>query len=195
MCMRTSAALAGRLQDSFVAMLPRIVATARRRFRDLDEATRQDAVSETIGIVWSWCRRLQERGKAFDQFTSVIIEMAIRHVMCGRRVATDESARDAMSITAQRRHGFRTSRLGDLSEAVEDSVKSSPPDAAAFRVDFGEFLSSLDDRRQKIIRLMAKREPTSALARQFNVSPGRISQLRREFEQQWEQYQEGAVAA
>jgi hypothetical protein len=39
-----------------------------------------------------------------------------------------------------------------------------------------------------MIRRMARNERTKDLAKQFKVSPGRISQMRREFKQGWARY-------
>jgi hypothetical protein len=39
-----------------------------------------------------------------------------------------------------------------------------------------------------MIRAMALNERTKDLSRRFRVSPSRISQLRREFHQDWEQF-------
>ena len=41
---------------------------------------------------------------------------------------------------------------------------------------------------------LALGEQTAAVARQFGVSPGRISQLRVDFRKNWEQFQAGCIA-
>jgi DNA-directed RNA polymerase sigma subunit (sigma70/sigma32) len=63
-----------------------------------------------------------------------------------------------------------------------------------FRLDFKDWLRSLTPRERRIIRAMARNERTKDLSRQFEVSPGRISQMRREFKEGWERFGEGATA-
>jgi len=62
------------------------------------------------------------------------------------------------------------------------------PEQVAFRLDFASWLQSLTPRERRLIQAMAQNERTKDLARAFEVSPGRISQLRREFEQGWKHF-------
>jgi hypothetical protein len=54
-----------------------------------------------------------------------------------------------------------------------------------FRIDFPAWLKTLTGRERRMIRLMARNERTLDLSRQFELSPARISQLRREFRDDW----------
>jgi hypothetical protein len=57
-----------------------------------------------------------------------------------------------------------------------------------FRLDWPAWLRTRTDRDRRIIGAMALSERTQALARMFGLSPGRVSQLRREFHADWEQF-------
>jgi DNA-directed RNA polymerase specialized sigma subunit len=57
-----------------------------------------------------------------------------------------------------------------------------------FRLDFAAWLRSLTARERQIIRAMLRNERTQDLAQRFHLSQARISQLRREFHQDWERY-------
>ena len=59
------------------------------------------------------------------------------------------------------------------------------PDQAAFRIDFADWLETLTPRERRLIRAMAQNEQTKELSRTFEVSPARISQLRRQFQEGW----------
>ncbi|MGD0461559.1 MAG: helix-turn-helix domain-containing protein [Tepidisphaeraceae bacterium] len=59
------------------------------------------------------------------------------------------------------------------------------PDLAAFRIDFPRWLRMLTGRDRKIVYALTSGERTSAVAERFGLSEGRVSQLRRKFEQLW----------
>jgi hypothetical protein len=53
----------------------------------------------------------------------------------------------------------------------------------------GSVGASLRRRDRKILDALAGGERTADAARRFKISPGRMSQLRRESEQSWERFQ------
>lgn len=57
-----------------------------------------------------------------------------------------------------------------------------------FRCDFPDWLTTHSRRDRSIAIEMAKGEKTKVLARRFRLSPARLSQLRREFHDDWEQF-------
>lgn len=193
--------------STFLALLPRVELHARISFAHVKcPATRADKVAECVALAWHWYARLNERGKDVNQFVMVFVYLVARAVKSGRRVAGMEKARDVMSEQAQRRHSFTVERLpascsathhelyGDPNgqgrhDAWEDRLRDNtvtPPDEqAAFRIDFAAWLKSLTPRERRMIRAMALNERTLDLARQFDVSPARISQMRREFHDDW----------
>ena len=62
------------------------------------------------------------------------------------------------------------------------------PDQAAFRVDFPAWLSTRTERDRRIIDDMMMNERTDALADWFGLSPARVSQLRREYCDDWRRF-------
>jgi hypothetical protein len=193
--------------SAFLALLPRIELHARITFNRVKcPATREDRVAECIAVAWKWYARLNERGKDVNQFVMVFVSLVARAVKSGRRVAGMEKAKDVMSEQAQRRHGFTVERLpasssatheelyGDPNgqrrhdaweERLRDNTVTPPDEQAAFRIDFMAWLRSLTPRERRLVRAMAMNERTQDLARQFDVSSARISQLRREFRDGW----------
>jgi len=74
--------------------------------------------------------------------------------------------------------------------------RASIPDVAAFRIDFARWLGSLSPRDQQIITGLISGETVAALAGQWHITPGRISQLRHYYERHWRLFQgEVGVAA
>jgi hypothetical protein len=98
-----------------------------------------------------------------------------------------------MSTSTQRKRGFAVgslrelgARLGSpLAEALEDNTISPVLDQVAFRLDFPAWRRTRSERDRRIIDTMMTGESTAKLARLFGVSSARISQLRREFHQDW----------
>ncbi len=105
-----------------------------------------------------------------------------------------------LSSTAQRRHSFVVGKLPDfstlsenpLAEALIENTRTPVDEQVAFRIDFPEWRGSHEDRDRRLIDAMAQRERTLDLAKQFRLSPARISQKRREFMESWECFGEGS---
>lgn len=66
----------------------------------------------------------------------------------------------------------------------------NPADRAALRIDFAAFMRSLSLRELALLVAFASGERTQDLAKRFRLSPGRISQYRRYFIEQWERFTE-----
>jgi hypothetical protein len=75
-----------------------------------------------------------------------------------------------------------------MEERLADNTVTPPPDQAAFRIDFGAWLKTLTPRERRIIRAMAMSERTKDLSRRFELTPGRISQMRRDFRDDWRRF-------
>lgn len=196
------------LQTRFLAIMPRIEDQVRFYFRSLRCAVhRAECIAEALALAWKWFCRLVARGKDVTQFVSTLASLAARAVRAGRRVCGQEKAKDVMNPVTQRRHGFKveplpSSRrsheaLGDvggqrlldtMEERLHDNTRTPPPDQAAFRIDFPVWLKTLTPRERKIIRAMSMSERTKDLSQKFHVSPGRISQMRRDFRDDWRRF-------
>ena len=66
---------------------------------------------------------------------------------------------------------------------------SARPTRPAFRVDFEDWLASLPARDRRVAELLATGEMTQEVARMVGISPGRVSQLRRELAESWQEFQ------
>jgi hypothetical protein len=185
-----------RRQSGFLRLLPRIELHARVYFRHLKCPHRKaEAIAEVVALSWKWFLRLAEKGKDAGQFPTALASFAARAVKSGRRLCGQERAREAMSSQAQQRHHFMVGKLPDfstlrenpLAEALAENTVSPVPDQVAFRVDFPRWRRSRSRDRRVIDALMAGGR-TLDVARHFNISPGRVSQLRRVFAADWERF-------
>jgi hypothetical protein len=193
------------LQSRFLAILPRIQARARIYFRDIKCAFRKaDLVSEVVAVSWKWFTRLLRRGKDARRFVNALATLAARAVRCGRRACGQERSNDVLNPVAQRRHNFVVQSISPtrqsldatrghwledvIAERLVDNTITPPPEQAAFRIDFPRWMKTLSVRERRILRAMSRNEKTKDLSRKFEVSAGRISQIRREFHDGWSRF-------
>jgi hypothetical protein len=189
----------GDLHSSFLALTPRIEKHARIFFRDVVcPHRRQDAISETLALAWLWFVRLTRRGKDVKSFAATLAALAARNVSRGRRLCGQDTAKDVMSPVAQRRYRFSVGPLPHsaiLSDALTDNTVTPPDEQAGFRIDFGEWQSTYGERDRKIMDDLMVGERLTHLSRRFGLSPGRVSQLRRAYCEDWHRFQGEAVPA
>ncbi len=186
------------LQASFIAIvLPRVLSHGRVCFRGIKCPHRQqDAIQDMIGLAWQWHLRLAEKGKDSTRFPTALATYAARAVKSGRRLVGQERSKDVLSPLAQQRHHFAVRRLPDfetlsdnpLIEALADNTKSPPDETVCFKLDFTAWLASLTNRDRSIAENLMIGGRTIDVAREYGLSAGRISQMRREFCQDWQTY-------
>jgi len=63
------------------------------------------------------------------------------------------------------------------------------------KIDFTEWLKTLPYRIRRIAKLLATGEQTHIVAEKFNLSAGRISQIRKELLETWKGFQGESVPA
>ena len=86
-------------------------------------------------------------------------------------------------------NGKLSERWGEWKEILLEDRKAGPADTAAARIDIAAWLESLPKKKRRIAALLATGETTKRTAKKFHVSPGRISQTRRELQQAWQEFQ------
>lgn len=196
----------GALQAHFMQFVDRIRLHAEinaRRYRC--PGRKEDFVAEVIAVSWRWFLRCVEQGKDVDSFVMMLATYAVKHVRCGRRLCGQERAKDVFSGRTQASKGFvviplpgcRHSRddvyckpsgqrdADYIEEALRDNTQCEPPETAAFRCDFPQWMAGYDQRKRDIVEAMIMGDATQDIAARFGLSPGRISQMRREFCDGW----------
>ena len=184
-------------QASFLVMLPLIETHARLVFRRLDPEARDDAVQEVLANAFVAFARLVERQRADEAYPSALARFAVAQFRDGRRVGNRMNVRDVLSPYAQKRKRIPVERLdrfdetrGEWMEAVVEDHRTPVVDQVAFRCDFPDWLKSLPARTRRIVQELALGHSTSDVAKRFGVTPGRISQMRREMHESWQEFQD-----
>ena len=63
------------------------------------------------------------------------------------------------------------------------------PDQVIFRNDFPAWLRTRTERDRRVAQDLMVGERTKNVARKFGMSPGRVSQLRRDFHEDWQRFE------
>jgi hypothetical protein len=188
----TASALGAR----FLLLLPAIREQARFAFRNERPERRQELIAETIANAFVAFVRLVNRGLDDLIYPTPLTTYAVKQVRAGRRTGSRLNVRDVSSPYAQRAKHFTLSRL-DRYDAQNDEWReiliedrhAGPAQTAAARLDIGAWFATLPRKKRRIAATLATGEATTKAARKFRVSPGRISQLRREFQDSWADFQ------
>jgi hypothetical protein len=91
-------------------------------------------------------------------------------------------------VKVERLDHFNEEENGWRQAVVIDTRSSPVPEIVAFRCDFSDWLASLPRRDCHIAESLAVGNRTSEVAKQFDVSDCRISQLRRELAESWREF-------
>jgi hypothetical protein len=181
--------------EGFLSMLPAIRRRAHRVFASLHADTREEAVAECIAHAMIAYAALFARGKVDLAYPTVLARYAAAQVRRGQRVGSPFRSGDVFARFAQRRHGFSLEPLdrfdkdaGEWIEATVDDTRTPVPEQAAFRIDFPAWLATQTPRNRRIAKTLALGYSTGAAAKQFRISAGRVSQLRRMFDDSWQAF-------
>jgi hypothetical protein len=189
-------------QQAFLGILPRLKLHGKVYFRDLkDPERREEAICEMLALAWSWFVRLAERGKDATQFASVLATYAARAVRAGRRLCGQEKTKDVLSPLAQQRRGFSVSTLSDgsslagnvLDEALQDNTITPIVEQVQFRLDFPRWRGSRCERDRRLIDDLMVGGRAYEMARKYGLSRSRVSELRRQFFEDWSNFCDGTT--
>jgi hypothetical protein len=183
-------------QNAFLMILPRIQTQAWRAFQGLSFDMKQELQSEVVGHCWKSFIKLFELGRHEDVSPMTLARFAIRAVRSGRRIGASLNINDVSSIYCQNRMGIRSAAFciidqnGDnWAESLIADERARPDQLVMARIDFSEWLQTLKPLHRKIAEHLSLGESTHSTARIFNLSPGRISQIRRLLERSWRSFQ------
>jgi hypothetical protein len=192
------------IQHAYVAIMPRIVNHARIDFRHVAcNDSRENAIAEVVALTWLWFARLVQKGKNPETFVSALAAYATRAVRSGRRLCGQEKPNDVLSPLAQNRRSFTVSSFPEFSSlvgntfdnALIDNTQTPILEQVSFRLDFPAWLSTRTERDRAIISELMLGERTLEVSQKYQVSQPRISQLRREYQEDWAAFCEPADLA
>ena len=183
-------------QTAFLMILPRIQSQAWNAFQGLSFDLKQELQSEVVGHCWKSFIKLFELGRHEDVSPMSLARFAIRAVRSGRRMGASLNINDVSSNYCQRRLGIRTTPFCMIdqngekwAESLIADERARPDQLVMARIDFSEWLQTLKPLHRKVAEHLSLGESTHSTARIFNLTPGRISQIRRLLEQSWLSFQ------
>jgi hypothetical protein len=182
--------------QQFLTMLPMIRRQAWIAFRGTDTESRHELTQEVVANAFCAFIGLARRNKLAVAYPTPLAQFAIRQVRAGRRVGSQLNKNDLLSPYSRRIQGLTIERIdqhdlrnGVIQEALVEDRQAGPAEIAAARIDVADWLKSLSVRNRRVAKALALGNTTNAVARQFGISPARISQLRHWFRLHWQQFQ------
>jgi hypothetical protein len=178
-------------QAGFLELLPDILNQLRFQFRNLRPEERAEAMAEAVANAAVAYARLHRQGKVGLAYPTPLSRFAAAQYRAGRRVGVRCNINDVMSPTARRRHGLKIERLDRFDrnagwkEVLVEDRRCTPAELAASRIDFESWLCGLPRQKRRIAKALAIGEATGDVARGRRLTPGRISQIRRELAEDW----------
>jgi hypothetical protein len=189
------------LQNAFVKILPTIERYGGAVFRHLPECRKQEALQEMRSVAWRRFVGLARRGKDAAAFLTTFMSRVARSVRSGRYLCGQAPGDDVMSWIAQERHGFGVESLPQSSlashpwhEALLENSRTDILDQVWFRIDFARWRSMLSRRDRRLVDHLMMGERPSYLAKRFGLTPGRVTQLRQKFHDDWQRFQKEVPA-
>jgi|SRR3954468_24847334 hypothetical protein len=183
-------------QESFLNLLPIIQRSLRYQFRFLRTYAREEAMQNALAISAIAYARLYAQGRAHVANAYSLARYSGRQHRSGRIAGGHLNAKDAVSRCAAVSRGLKVMRLHGLDpqncswiDAILEDKRASIPDVVATKLDMRAWLRTLPIRTRRIARDLAQGCCTAEAAQKHSLSPGRISQLRRELEHSWSSFQ------
>ena len=184
-----------RWHAAFLAMLPVIKRHLHISFRHLKGDAKEEAVAEALANACAAYQRLVQQGRAHLGFPTVLARYAAAQVIDGRQIGSGQNTRDVLSPRAQRKKQFQVERVDYFDEEADgwlEAVVEDPHtpvfDQVCFRMDFPAWLARLSRRNRRIAESLALGNSTGSVAKRFRISPARVSQLRGQFYDSWQEY-------
>ncbi|MCA9238235.1 MAG: hypothetical protein KDA44_22335 [Planctomycetales bacterium] len=177
-------------QDGFLALLPEIERQLDARLRSIPRAQRDDARQTILASAAVGYAQLAAQGRAALAFPTPLVRFGLQQFRAGRLVAGRTSSLDVGSTRWRRTTARRVESLADWQDTLvaADQRRATPAEIAALRIDFTAWLQTLSERDRQITCTLARGEETRAVARTFQISAGRVSQLRRELHDSWQRF-------
>jgi len=178
----------------FLAMLPYILNHARIAFRHLRPEARQEAVQEVVCNAMVAYAALVKRGKVALAYPSVLARYAVAQTRDHRKVGGGISTARTFLAVLPTAQGHRRRAVGPCT-TTRTTNGSRPSSKTTTRPSSTRSLSavtsphgwtSLPRRNRRIAEALAAGQNTGDVAERFNLSAGRISQLRRELHRSWQ---------
>lgn len=183
-------------QERFVLLLPDIERNLKIAFSNLGAEAGAEAIDDAVVHCLIAYVQLLDQGRAHVATASTLSRYATLHVRGGRSAGCRMNSKEPLARYAQLKTGIKVVALHNCDPNASnwiadlvDTRHSSVADQVATRLDFRDWLSRLSRRMRSVAVDLARGFTTSEVARKYDVSSGRISQLRRELCGSWRAFQ------
>lgn len=154
-------------------VIPVLKRQAKRCFRKSFE--KEELTCDALSLAWEFYLRKPTAP------VIKLVDFALRHAIAGRQFRQKvKSLGGPKSLSCE-----KPPRDLDFNVAMVIEWGADPAEIAAFRLDFVAWVATLSHRDRAILKQAVLGDTTLLLAQKFDVSPGRISQIRRELVEDW----------
>ena len=181
--------------DVFLRMAPAIETHAKLVFRGLSSEAKAEAVQNVLCLACAATARLADLGKIDLCYPTVMAQYAVAQTKEGRMVGHTLNCKDVSSEYCRRRKDIVLERLDKHDETEEHwqevliaDKTCTPAELAASRIDVPAWFATLKPRVRRIARYLSLGNKPSDAAEKFGLSRCRISQLRRELHESWQNF-------
>ena len=186
-------------QHTFAEMLPEIEIRLRSAFAHFDAERRDESTQNGCVLCLLAYLGLFGRGHAERVTPANLVWYAVLQVNSGREAGGRLNAREPLSRYAQYRNRIRVEPLSSRGETrwidlIVADKHASVADQVAARLDIRAWLAQLARRTRQIASDLALGFSTSEVASRFGISACRVSQIRRELEASWHDFQQESRA-
>lgn len=137
----------------------------------------EQKVTDTVSVAWQGLQAYP------DAPPGKVAMFAIRHVRSGRHF--QQSTRSIDGRTDNWRQAPKPRRASFSLAMAYARRGQDPAEIAGFLIDFEAWQSGLTDRKREMLDLFLAGEETGTVAAKIGVTPGRVSQVRRELSEDW----------
>src|SRR5262249_6180331 len=121
------------------------------------------------------------------RFPSMLANFAARQTSVGRKVGKQMNANDVFTAARDNKISLEhLEEMNSLDEALAENSATPVPDQVAFRLDFPACLKTQTSRNRNIVRMLGCGYRAMEVGHRFQLSQGRITQLRQLFKHEWE---------
>lgn len=162
--------------SEFTFYITKIDALVRWCFRGRDPEFIEEMQSRGRGLAWMAWTALEKEGRLDEAIWNVSLGYMLRQLRVGRTPEGrgGSQTRDLTSLRAERITG------GDAVEGLT-STRDDPADVAEARDLLEVYEGRIGERDKRLLERILQGATVGELREEFNVSPGRVSQKRREF--------------
>lgn len=184
-----------RVNEQWARVEPGIERVLRKAFGGMRDRDQADELTQAARcLAFGMVRRLVVRDRIDRLFPGAIAWYAVRQARCGRdltgikRHARLAITSPSLNQVAREDEGLGCRRPGDHLDPMTliiDTQGREPCEEVAFREAWNRWMNGMSRGKAKIYRMLAIGERTQDVAATTGMTPGRISQLRREAWCEW----------